>query len=116
MITHQDDPHVQEVACRAISSILERDPSVVARIGEEEDQLSLHNCVLAAMNIHLQDPYVFQTACSALHDLARASARLQQFLVAKGTYVTIVDHMRDNIENAGIQVCRINVYILIKVT
>ena len=104
MVTHQDDPQVQEVACRAVSRLLDKDPSVVDRIGEDENQLSLHSCVLAALNIHLGDQYVFQTACNALHDLALNSTQLQDFLVAKGTYVTIVDHMRDNKENAGIQV------------
>ena len=104
MITHQDDPQVQEVACRAVSRILESDPAVVARIGEEEEQLSLHNCVFAAMNIHLSDQYVFQAACCALHDLATKSNRLQQLIVAKGTYVTIIDHMRENPRNPGIQV------------
>ena len=104
MVTHPDDPKVQEVACRAVSTLLESDPSVIDRIGEDEDQLSLHSCVLAAMNIHLPDEYVFQSACSALHDLAFNSTQLQDFLVAKGTYVTIIDNMRDNKNNVGIQV------------
>lgn len=112
MVTHQDDPHVQEVACRAVSRLIDHDPSIVVRIGEEEDQLSLHNCVLAAMNIHLQDHFVFQAACSALHDMAMESNSLQQLIVAKGTYVTIVDHMRENKENPGIQVWLLNIFSL----
>ena len=111
MVTHQDDPKVQEVACRAVSTLLESDPSVISRIGEDVNQLSLHSCVLAAMNIHIQDEYVFQSACSALHDLAFNSTQLQDFLVAKGTYVTIMDNMRDNKENAGIQVGVLSILI-----
>ena len=104
MAYHQDDPKIQEAACRAVTKLLNKDPSVVGRIGEEEHQLSLHSCVLAALNIHVDDQYVFQSACCALHDLAFNSTQLQDFLVAKGTYVTLVDHMRDNRENSRIQV------------
>ena len=104
MVNHQDDAHIQESGCRAVSRLLDNSPSVVALIGEDEEQLSIHNSVFAAMNIHIQDPYVFQASCAALHDLATASSRLQQFLVARGCYVTIVDHMRENIDDAAIQV------------
>ncbi|XP_065071616.1 leucine-rich repeat serine/threonine-protein kinase 2-like isoform X2 [Rhopilema esculentum] len=103
MVNHQDDAHIQETGCRAVSRLLDNSPSVVSLIGEDEEQLSIHNSVFAAMNIHIKDPYVFQASCAALHDLATASSRLQQFLVARGCYVTIVDHMRENINDAAIQ-------------
>ena len=104
MAYHQDDPKIQEAACRAVTNLLNNDPSVVDRIGEDEHQLSLHSCVLAALNIHVNDQYVFQSACCALHDLAFNSTQLQDFLVAKGTFVTLVDHMRCNQESTRIQV------------
>jgi len=103
MAYHQDDPKIQEAACRAVTNLLNNDPSVVDRIGEDEHQLSLHSCVLAALNIHVNDQYVFQSACCALHDLAFNSTQLQDFLVAKGTFVTLVDHMRCNQESTRIQ-------------
>ena len=104
MRMHQDDAHVQEAACRAVSGLLDNIPNAECLIGEDGGQLSIHNSVLAAMNIHLSDPYVFQAACSALHGMARASTRIQEYLVAKGTYVTIVDHMREKFMDPEIQV------------
>ena len=110
MVTHQDDAQVQEAACRALSRLLDNNNHIANRIGEDEGQLTLHNCVVAAMRIHIHDAYVFQAACSALHDMASAASRLQQFLVAKGTYLTIVDNMREKPDHAGIQVIEIGLF------
>ena len=101
---HQDDAPVQESSCRAFSKILEVQPDLAALVGERDGQLSLHSSVLAAMLIHVNDSYVFQAACSAMHAMANCSKDLQQYLVAKGTYLTIVKRMRKLPEDADTQV------------
>lgn len=95
MILHQDNAQVQQAACQALSSRIASNPSVCNFIGEESASLlPLHSSVLAALNIHSKDVFVFQASCSAIFQMAVHSKVLQQYLVAKGAYVSIIKEMR----------------------
>ncbi|XP_057306115.1 leucine-rich repeat serine/threonine-protein kinase 2-like isoform X1 [Hydractinia symbiolongicarpus] len=95
MISHQDNAQVQQAACQALSSRIASNPSVCNFIGEESASLlPLHSSVLAALNIHSKDVFVFQASCSAIFQMAVHSKVLQQYLVAKGAYVSIIKEMR----------------------
>ena len=103
MITHQDVAEVQEAACHALSARISSNPSVCNLIGEGSDRLlPIHSVVLAALNIHSKDVYVFQAACCAIYEMAFHGKVLQQYLVAKGAYVSIIREMRDHVNDIEI--------------
>ena len=97
MITHLDNRQVQQAACCSLSKGIAVNPSLCILIGEESDHLlPLHSSVLAALSIHIKDVYVFQAACCAIYEMAIHSKNLQQYLVSKGAYVTIIEEMRES--------------------
>ena len=104
MDTHRADANVQEAACRAFSKQIQCNPTICELVGEESSYLlPMHTSVLAALNIHIDDVYVFHAACSAIHSMACHSKLLQQYLVAKGAFIPIVDRMRANSTESEVQ-------------
>ena len=96
MGAHLDNAQVQEAACRSIADHISINPSICSMIGEENEHLlSLHNNVVLALNIYTKDIYVCQAACCAIHELAMNSKIIQQYLIVKGVYVTIIREMKN---------------------
>lgn len=97
MINHKENIKVQEAACLTLSHRLAANPDLTSLIGEGEDHLlPLHLTVLAALNIHANNIYVFRAACEAISEMSIHSKELQQYLYTKGASASIIKEMKCN--------------------
>ena len=106
MVKFSDSVFLQQAACDALRFGIEHNPSLCDMIGEESDcLLPIHNCVIAALNIHKKDVYLFQSACGAIHTLSTNSPIIQESYVMKGVYISIIQEMLDSPGDNTIQGC-----------
>ena len=104
MISHQGNLLIQEAACTTLSNRVAANPELIQLIGEGDDNLlPLHRMVLAALNIHSGEIYVFRAACDAIYEMAIHSANLQKYLYAKGASSSIIKEMNANSHVADVQ-------------
>lgn len=105
MITHQENLQIQEAACITLSNRLAANPELIKLIGEGDDNrlLPLHRTVLAALNIHSGDIYVFRAACEAIYEMAINSTDLQKNLFTKGASGSIIKEMINNSNEVDVQ-------------
>ena len=104
MIKHQENLQIQEAACMTLSNRVAANPELIKLIGEGDDHLlPLHRTVLAALNIHSGDIYVFRAACEAIYEMAIHSPDLQKYLYAKGASSSIIKEMTANSNEIDVQ-------------
>ena len=104
MIKHQENLQIQEAACMTLSNRIAANPELIKLIGEGDDNLlPLHRTVLAALNIHSGDIYVFRAACEAIYEMAINSTDLQKYLFAKGASSSIIKEMTTNSNEVDVQ-------------
>lgn len=81
MATHCDDTDTLIVSCNAISKLGEHHPIMLMLVNDDQDGLPLHNAVMAALVLHIDNAEICQVACKAIVCIAEHSTTVQQVIV-----------------------------------
>ena len=80
MTTHCDKPEVLRAACYALRALIDVCPQVLDVVGDErgDNSIPLHQCSMAALMLHLDDPELCQEACQVLASIVNNSSSLRE--------------------------------------
>ena len=82
MTSHCDKPEVLLASCHAMRELIEICPAVLDEIGDEpgDNTIPLHQCSMAALMLHLDDPELCQSVCRVLALIVCNSSSLREVL------------------------------------
>lgn len=80
MTTHYDKPEVLRVACRSLQELIDVCPQVLDVVSDErgDDKIPLHQCIMTALLLHLDDPDLCQQAFQVIASLVNYSSSLRK--------------------------------------
>ncbi|KAG9329334.1 hypothetical protein JZ751_005653 [Albula glossodonta] len=91
---HTADPLVQEAACLALKSLLDHDPLLHQRFGDQDGRTPIHRQVMAAMLLHSGSQGVFQAAAGTLGTLIDHNRKMPSLLLTNGIHINILEIMK----------------------
>ena len=88
MTTHCDKPEVLCVACRSLRELIDVCPQVLDVVRDEpgDDKIPLHQCIMASLLLHLDDPNLCQEAFQVIASLVNHSSSLREVSTLQRIY------------------------------